>query len=259
MSHTGHLYDQSLTDWKPANVEEQINDKVKFMEKHLFGQGDEQDFDVVFIGHSIGCYVILQLLDRLDAKLKSRVKKAVLLFPTVERMSETPNGRVFTFLTRNEWFLRLLYFLVFLVTCLPSFIREPLIDRLYLKKNNSTRDMALCDNMASVLSQMTRAFSCVRSVLFMGRDEMDKVSALNKRLVIENAHLLLFYYGTRDRWCPIDYYFDMLDMTSKNIAETRGASPKILLDKLNLSHGFVVHKNQCSTVAKLTADWIKSF
>ena len=258
MSHTGHLYDQSLTDWQPADVEAQINDKVKFIEKHVYDQGD-QEFDVVFIGHSIGCYVILQLLDRLDPKLKKRVKKAILLFPTVERMSQTPNGKVFTLLTRNEWFLRILYFLVFLVTCLPSLVREKLIDRFYMKKNNATKNMQLCDNMAPVLAQMTRTFSCIRSVLFMGRDEMDKVAQLNRRLVIENAQSLLFYYGTRDRWCPIDYYFDMLDMVSKNIPETGAPKPEILLDKLNLSHGFVVHKNQCSTLAKLTADWIKSF
>lgn len=52
------------------------------------------DVKIHLIGHSIGAWMILQLLE--NERIRSRIQKCYMLFPTVERMMESPNGWVFT-------------------------------------------------------------------------------------------------------------------------------------------------------------------
>lgn len=64
--------------------------QIAFIEQYI-----PKDAKLHLVGHSIGCWMILQLLKNED--FAKRVVKCYLLFPTIERMAETPNGR---FLTR---------------------------------------------------------------------------------------------------------------------------------------------------------------
>ena len=41
------------------------------------------------------------------------------------------------------------------------------------------------------------------------------------------------------------------------IANKTDNLPTILLDHKGIDHGFVIHSDQCSTMAKAVADWIK--
>jgi hypothetical protein len=93
ISNTGHIYDdrgQLGSNWSSISLQEQINHKVKFIENHLLEDQElgkhmdpNQKMNIVFVGHSIGCYVILELLGSVRKDLKSQIKKAILLFPTV--------------------------------------------------------------------------------------------------------------------------------------------------------------------------------
>ena len=69
-------------DW--YSLEDQVEHKLAFLERYA------RDRDSLYlIGHSIGCYMLLQMRDKLA---EDRVKRVILLFPTIERMAETPNG-----------------------------------------------------------------------------------------------------------------------------------------------------------------------
>ena len=69
-------------DW--FNLEDQIEHKLAYIREHA------SDKDSLYlVGHSIGSWMVLQLMKRLDP---SRVKKILLLFPTIEKMGTTPNG-----------------------------------------------------------------------------------------------------------------------------------------------------------------------
>ena len=81
----------------------QIRHKLAFINETL-----TKDCKITFIGHSIGCQIIMELMKELSYesancdKTKSvsqtiptlTINKAYFLFPTIERMRQTPAGRV---------------------------------------------------------------------------------------------------------------------------------------------------------------------
>ena len=101
ISHTGHIYDENVSEWDPVDLNKQIQHKLKYIEEHLMVDkeltttrkpshlyGDknanesvvERQIDnIVFVGHSIGSYVILQLLLHLNGAVKSKVKRSILV------------------------------------------------------------------------------------------------------------------------------------------------------------------------------------
>ena len=66
-------------------LEGQIQHKVDFIESYV-----PKGVELLFIGHSIGSKIAVRLVDRFQSSHKTR---AYLLFPTIERMAQTPSGR----------------------------------------------------------------------------------------------------------------------------------------------------------------------
>ncbi|XP_048519495.1 lipid droplet-associated hydrolase isoform X3 [Dendroctonus ponderosae] len=93
LSHAGHnLAENSIT--KLPNFTEhrnlyglkgQVKHKVDFLEKYL-----PHDAKVYLIGHSIGSYMALEVLNY--PGINSKIIKTYLLFPTIERMAVTKNA-----------------------------------------------------------------------------------------------------------------------------------------------------------------------
>lgn len=128
------MYDSSgqIGSWQPRTLSEQVSDRLKFLETKLLQDDDIQahvseSARLIFIGHSIGCYTILEVLDQMSSQMRERVSKAFLLMPTIEYMRETPNGKRLTFVSR--YFPWLIYFLSFIISILPDSIKEFLVDR----------------------------------------------------------------------------------------------------------------------------------
>jgi len=197
ISHTGHFYDDNIKEWQPKNLLDQINDKIKYIEQHLMNQND---IDIILVGHSIGCYIILETLNYLDNNIKKRIKKAFLLMPTIERMRESPNGKLLTFFTK--YFLWLIHLICYLCSIVPEFIQKKLIYFLFTRNHSH-----LSSGVDTVVLNMVRSFSCVRSAFHMGKDEMHHVRKLNhSNLIKQNYNSILLYYSVGDRWCPLNYY-----------------------------------------------------
>uniref|UniRef100_M3ZDT1 Lipid droplet-associated hydrolase n=1 Tax=Xiphophorus maculatus TaxID=8083 RepID=M3ZDT1_XIPMA len=70
---------------------------------------------LVLVGHSIGCYMILEMMRRSP---ELEVLKAVLLFPTIERMAQSPQGKVMTPVLCQLRYLA--YLPLFLLSLLPQ-------------------------------------------------------------------------------------------------------------------------------------------
>ena len=270
ISHTGHHFNfdhaASTTRhhqrrrqhrWNHRiNVVEQINHKVQFLEKHLFLDEDltamnydENNTDIVFIGHSIGCFIILEILEALNKNMKNQVRKAILLFPTIERMSVTPNGKRLTFLT--TFFMWLLNFFALLASLLPDSIRKMGINIGFTRPHSSKQ---LVTNANETVDEMLKSFSCMRSCLFMGKNEMNFVKNPNTNAIERHLDLLLFYYGKTDNWCPIDYYYDMEGFLSKLNIENK--KQHLVLDEHGMDHAFCLYRDQCSQISNMIQRWI---
>ena len=103
VSHTGHAQAQkgdgvSHPSVVECGLDKQIQHKIDYLQMEVLPKCQ----NVILIGHSIGCYIILQIFHRMqkDARYHS-IRKGILLFPTIERMKETPQGLKLTPLVSN--------------------------------------------------------------------------------------------------------------------------------------------------------------
>lgn len=140
ISHTGHMFDDKVKNWEPIDTFSQVNDKVKFINNYFMSSDSDvnnngEPPEIFFIGHSVGCFVILEILSMLNSDIKKRVKHAYMLFPTVERMAETPNGKVLNFATR--YFLSFLYLVAYLITFLPYSVQKFIINHGFAKRHSN--------------------------------------------------------------------------------------------------------------------------
>uniref|UniRef100_G3PJ94 Lipid droplet-associated hydrolase n=1 Tax=Gasterosteus aculeatus aculeatus TaxID=481459 RepID=G3PJ94_GASAC len=165
----------------------QIEHKLAFIRRHV-----PRETSLVLVGHSIGCYIILDIMKR-NPKLK--IIKAVLLFPTIERMAETPQGKVMTPVLCHMRYLA--YLPVFLLSLLPAALQEGLI-RLGVQQHPLAEKMNRCD-----------LFLFVVNAMYMGGQEMRTVMERDNITIEKNIDKLLFYYGASDHWCPVQYYHDI--------------------------------------------------
>lgn len=183
---------EETRDW--FDLEDQVAHKMAYLEQRVLGREE-----VYLVGHSIGCYMILQMLQRLPPLL---IKKAVMLFPTIERMSETPNGRKLAPLFST--YRRVATSLVGLLSWCPEWVREFVL-RQYLYTTP-----------AEHLGHMTRALTTVdghsmHNILCMAGQEMEEVAALPEDLVRRHIDRLVFYYGSDDSWTLKSCYQDMAE------------------------------------------------
>ncbi|XP_023085787.1 lipid droplet-associated hydrolase isoform X3 [Piliocolobus tephrosceles] len=187
---------------------------------------------LVLIGHSIGSYFTLQMLKRVP---ELPVIRAFLLFPTIERMSESPNGRIATPLLCQ--FRYVLYVTGYLLLKLcPEKIKSLLIRRCLQLMN--------LENEFSPLNVLEPF--CLANAAYLGGQEMMEVVKRDDETIKEHLSKLTFYYGTIDPWCPKEYYEDIKRDFPKG---------DIRLCEKNIPHAFIIRFNQ--EVANMIADSLK--
>lgn len=197
ISHAGHVtvpnksLDVEKASYSVCSLEGQIKHKVKYIKDHI-----PADVKLILIGHSIGCYMIMRILDEIDHQ---RVVRCFQLFPTIERMAQSPKGQVAT---------PMLKYLRWLGTAIvhgASYL-SPFVQYRLLLWYFSGRKIPECVYNASI--NLFDPF-CVSNVMYMANLEMQQVAHLDDDLVERHLPKMSFYYGEDDHWCPKSYYFDM--------------------------------------------------
>lgn len=81
-----------------SNLGNQINHKINFIQTHI-----PKTCDLTLVGHSIGCKMSLEVMRHFQREDPERKIKGFFLFPTIERMRETPSGRgVWIVVTKSQ-------------------------------------------------------------------------------------------------------------------------------------------------------------
>jgi len=207
----------------------QLRHKVTFIKENI-----PSNVKLIFIGHSIGCYIILNILDQLE----HRVQRCFMLFPTIERMAESPNGRVYTpALKYLRWMAP---FLVKGLSYLPERTKSWIINRHF-----QNEDIPPCTQSATL--SFFKPFS-VSNSLFMAHQEMQAVSKLQETLVDKYMPILSFYFGSKDAWCPVHY--------AKELKE-RYPDGDIRTCEMGYSHAYVLDASP--QMADIVCDWTQPF
>ncbi|KYO48893.1 lipid droplet-associated hydrolase isoform X2 [Alligator mississippiensis] len=199
VSHAGHCKPPSGMEMtEDTDIKEledifglhgQTEHKLDFLRKNV-----PKDMKLVLIGHSIGCYITLEMMKRAS---ELKVLRAVLLFPTIERMAQSPKGKFMTPLLCKLRYI--LYMPVYLLSFLPERAKTSIV-RFALRGLK-------CPDEASIATSISLfSVDCIANILYMASQEMLKVVDRDNTTIQQNLKKLIFYYGTADGWCPQQYY-----------------------------------------------------
>lgn len=214
----------------PLTLKEQIAHKNEFLERHI-----PPHSRILLIGHSIGAYIILHILK--TCCRASDITKAILLFPTIERMAVSPSGKYVTPMVKYFNWLTLSAVGVFSV--IPVSVKQFLV-----KWWLSDRKNLISGSVESVLKLLSP--KVINGVVTMARDEMTQVVLCDDEVIKKNLNKLILYYGTIDNWCPVSYYKDM---------KKRFPDGEIYLCQKKFDHAFVLESSH--EVAEMVSSWIQ--
>lgn len=202
VSHAGHCAPPASMDMiedgasaaedDVFGLDGQVEHKLAFLRNHV-----PRETSLVLIGHSIGCYIILEMMKRNPER---KVLKALLLFPTIERMAQSPQGKVMTPVLCHMRYV--VYLPLFLLSLLPDRLKVGLI-RLMLGGIRSL-DLTVVQPTLGLLSGDSAA-----NAMYLGGQEMRKVLKRDDTTIGKHLDKLIFYYGATDHWCPLQYYHEI--------------------------------------------------
>uniref|UniRef100_D3TPK1 Lipid droplet-associated hydrolase n=1 Tax=Glossina morsitans morsitans TaxID=37546 RepID=D3TPK1_GLOMM len=210
------------------DLDSQVRHKIEFIEKYV-----PEHTKIHLIGHSIGAWMVLQILR--NESVHKRIKKCYLLFPTIERMIESPNGWVFTKIALPLY--SVFGFIISLLNRLPEILKIFLVQIYFW--------FAAIPNYLIGTALKYAKPSVVEKVVFLAEDEMARVRALQRDIIQENMHLLKFYYGTTDGWVPIKYFTQLKEEFPDIDAD---------LDVKKIDHSFVLRYSK--PMACIVGDFI---
>lgn len=192
-----------------------------------------KDTRLVLIGHSIGCYMILNLLSHIP---KDQVLRCFMLFPTIEKMQQSPNGRVFKPLL--NYFRWGILTAVKLLSFLSPQIQRRLIQ--YHLRSFNTPECSITASM-SLFNPV-----CVDHATYMAKQELFVVDQLQVDLLKQHIDKMSFYFGSVDKWCPKEYCFAL---------QEKFPDADIRLCQMDFSHAFVLDAGK--EMADIVWEWAK--
>ena len=149
------------------SIEGQVQHKVEFLLECV-----PPDVPLILIGHSIGAYIILEIMSEIGA---DRILQSVLLFPTIERMAATPQGsRVTPLLRYFRWLVPLAALPLYYLT--PMRFKSMLTS--FMSRNQDVPGCAVKATLRLVTP------SCASNILYMGLTEMRGAAHSPPRSVI---------------------------------------------------------------------------
>ncbi|XP_053141167.1 lipid droplet-associated hydrolase isoform X1 [Hemicordylus capensis] len=206
----------------------QTQHKLNFLRQNV-----PKDTKLVIIGHSIGCYIALEMMKQ---ALEQEVLRCVMLFPTIERMAQSPLGKICTPLFCQLRYV--LYMPIYLATLLPDRVKHFLVRLLNRQKNTEESSLITTVGLLNV--------GCIANAMYMASQEMREVVERDSTTIRQHLKKLTFYYGTGDMWCPMQYYEEM---------KMEFPDGDIRLCEKGISHAFVLESSK--EMAVMVADWLQ--
>eukprot|EP00825_Cyclidium_porcatum_P015257 TRINITY_DN1850_c0_g1_i5.p2 TRINITY_DN1850_c0_g1~~TRINITY_DN1850_c0_g1_i5.p2 ORF type:complete len:169 (-),score=25.43 TRINITY_DN1850_c0_g1_i5:133-639(-) len=151
--------------------------------------------DSIIIAHSIGCYMTLQVLKQFQKEnILNRIEKCLFLFPAIENLSQTPNGK------KNLMYkivpAALISLLIQGLSMLPNFIQRLFITLAIGRQQDENMVKGI-----QFLMDYRRMFNFLR----MANSEMLTVKELDPELIKDTANICYYYFGKNDGWFPQSY------------------------------------------------------
>ncbi|XP_032528325.2 lipid droplet-associated hydrolase isoform X1 [Danaus plexippus] len=211
------------------NLQGQLKHKLDLIENYV-----DKKSKFHFIGHSIGSWMIVELLHN-NNDILNRVSTVNLLFPTLQNMAETKNGRFINgFVKRMHC---VILFLCQILSLFPNFLINFLLN-IYLMLHSLP--LFYNERIKKVIDPRI-----LEKVFFLAFDEMDNVRSLNNEAIHKITKTCNVIYSCFDGWAPLDY-----------MAELKKQHPHLrMVEAANVAHSFVLKSSQI--VAEMVSNHIK--
>lgn len=199
MSYPGH--DESgiphgMEERGMYSLEEQIQHKLAFINETV-----PLKSKLVLIGHSLGCYMIMQLLKR-NALANHRVVKVGLLCPVVANMAESPAGMMFGPLFKNHPYVGKA--LIHTASWLPTSFLHNRFEKAFVERLR-TPDLYRSSLVSLVVDFLQRPH-CVMNAVSIGVDSIDKLQELDVDTLQVYKDRCTIWYTPIDHWVPSGMY-----------------------------------------------------
>lgn len=171
-----------------------------------------------------------------NSEIKSKISKAYLLFPAIEKMIDTPNGKKLHESLKSLFVLKL--FLTFLLM-LPKFF-QILFQFCYMYFNGYPLEL--------IEPGLIFSHPKLREIiLFQAKDQLHEVNELDVNFINENKSKIKFFYGAKDGWTPRKFYSDLCSKIPNVDA---------VVDDSNLKHNFMTTHDGSYRLAEIVSGWI---
>lgn len=178
--------------------------------------------------------MVLELLKIPD--IRAKVHQSYLLFPTIERMSETFPGHILTRFIFPFWFFLRLFIMLF--NAFPLMIRAFLIS-VYFTLVSIPRQY-----VGTTIKYLR--LSILENIIFLADDELKRVRQIDLVTIASNKDRLKLYYGATDGWTPAKYLVELKQQIPGLDAE---------MDIYGIRHAFVLMNSV--KMGHLVSGWIE--
>ncbi|TVY65636.1 Lipid droplet-associated hydrolase [Lachnellula suecica] len=269
-SNIFHIYGQSLAGFEdvesepipasPYSLESQIQRSQKSLEGLRIPSGPRHDqhYDsIILIGHSVGSYMLLEIIQRLrKSSSPLKIRSGILLFPTVTHIAQSPSGVRISALFRIPDFprkasiaakglvwlapRRVLKWLVGLVTRMPH-------------------------DAVDVTTRFLRSRMGIWQALHMAKEEMETITedrwdediwGIEHTDIDVKAEIpkLIFYFGDNDHWVANHTRDALIAARGQSDCDNGSSKPIMLIDKGGVDHGFCIRHSE--SIAEKVKVWI---
>jgi pimeloyl-ACP methyl ester carboxylesterase len=183
MSYPGHDVNGLSDDVKGSkdrlSLEEQIEHKITFIRDHVPEGGK-----LILIGHSLGCYMIMQMLRR-NSLANIQLVKIGLICPVIACMAESPTGQWFgPFCTNHPLLGRAL---IQSASWLPRFFLRRVVSKKFEDIFGASDYM---EDIVSTAINFVKEPPCVMNAIHIGIDALDVIKEMDVDTQMECIRIL---------------------------------------------------------------------
>ncbi|RFU33024.1 hypothetical protein B7463_g3321, partial [Scytalidium lignicola] len=246
----------------PCGLEEQIELSMQCLRDQRIPSGPRKGeaYDsVIFLAHSLGCYMSLEILHRLRKSSSPviSVSGGILMFPTVMHLAHSPSGvKVSRSLARIPEFPSLMAGIANgLLLPVPDWVLNRLIRFV----------THMPDDAIEVTRKFLRSKMGVWEALHLLRDELKMITEdkwdddiwgiehvdKNEKATVPK---LFFYFGHNDHWVANNTRDAIIAARGQSDEDDKSSRPVMMIDEDGIEHSFCIWHSE--TMAEKVKVWI---
>ncbi|KAL8941182.1 MAG: hypothetical protein Q9211_001921 [Gyalolechia sp. 1 TL-2023] len=262
-----------------------LQDQIKYVDDLLYNRVDEirdrtgQTPKVILMGHSVGAYILLEIITRHRTRIESLISQdfdligGILLFPTITHIARSPSGIVASTLLSIP---RAAHIASAIAKALVYFIPSSWLYWLI------RIIMRFPDHAARTTVAFVKSPIGIKESLFLGKDEMDQITddrwgkeiwgaatepGTNSKDTINSN--LVFFWGSHDAWVAKRTRNDLINArgfhdsptlkrkSSSSLTDSPDEDwkPDMFIDDGRIPHGFCIKHSE--VVAEKVQRWVE--